>query len=190
MHFNSNIPTLFTFFRILLIPVFVVVFYIPDAGNIIACIIFIIAAITDWLDGYLARKLMQTSKLGEFLDPVADKLLVVVALVMVVSEYHSIIISLPAAIIIGREVAISALREWMSAIGKSIQLKVIKVAKIKTCLQLIALAMLIAYNDKANIYIITSAVILLYISAVLTIWSMISYLKHAWPHLTLRPNSQ
>ena len=92
MDFEKNIPTLFTFFRIFLIPVFVVVFYIPTDGNIIACGIFIIAAITDWIDGYLARKLHQTSSLGQFLDPVADKLLVVVALVMVVSEYHSIYI--------------------------------------------------------------------------------------------------
>ena len=189
MDFEKNIPTLFTFFRIFLIPVFVVVFYIPTDGNIIACGIFIIAAITDWIDGYLARKLHQTSSLGQFLDPVADKLLVVVALVMVVSEYHSIYISLPAAIIIGREIAVSALREWMTNLGKGLKMAVIFLAKLKTALQLIALTLLILYTeDNFSIYVFYSGVIMLYFSATLTLWSMCVYLKNAWPDLTLGQN--
>tara|TARA_B110000459_G_C16608479_1_gene494854 strand:+ start:2399 stop:2968 length:570 start_codon:yes stop_codon:yes gene_type:complete len=188
MEINKNIPTLFTFFRILLIPVFVVVFYIPHDGHSIACGIFIIAAITDWLDGYLARKLLQTSSLGEFLDPVADKLLVVVALVMVVSEYHSILIALPASIIIGREIAVSALREWMSTIGKRMKVAVLYLAKLKTAMQLFALVLLIYYTPEANKNIYYTGLILLYISAILTIWSMLIYLRKAWPDLTLGQN--
>ena len=189
MDFENNIPTLFTFFRILLIPVFVVVFYIPTDGNVIACGIFIMAAITDWLDGYLARKLHQTSSLGQFLDPVADKLLVVVALVMVVSEYHSIYISLPAAIIIGREIAVSALREWMTNLGKGLKMAVIFLAKLKTALQLVALTLLILYTENSfSIYVFYSGVIMLYLSAALTLWSMCVYLKNAWPDLTLGQN--
>ena len=188
MNINENIPTLFTFFRIFLIPVFVVVFYIPENGHTIACGIFIIAAITDWLDGYLARKLLQTSQLGEFLDPVADKLLVVVALVMVVSEYHSILIALPASIIIGREIAVSALREWMSTIGKRTKVAVQYLAKVKTCIQLYALTLLIYYSPGSSYYVFVSAVILLYIAAALTIWSMSIYIKKAWPDLTLNLN--
>ena len=189
MNIEKNIPTLFTFFRILLIPVFVVVFYIPTDGHNIACGIFIIAAITDWLDGYLARMLHQTSSLGQFLDPVADKLLVVVALVMVVSEYHSILISLPAAIIIGREIAVSALREWMSTLGKGLKMAVIYIAKVKTAIQLAALTLLILYTPEyygKGVFIL--GVVLLYISAFLTLWSMFVYLKNAWPDLTLGQN--
>lgn len=189
MNLENNIPTLFTFFRIFLIPVFVVVFYIPTDGHIIACGIFILAAITDWLDGYLARRLHQMSSLGQFLDPVADKLLVVVALVMVVSEYHSILISLPAAIIIGREIAVSALREWMSTLGKGMKMAVIYIAKVKTALQLLALTLLIVYHPQTSpTYIYIMGVCLLYASASLTIWSMTIYLKNAWPDLTLGQN--
>ena len=189
MKLNQNIPTLFTFFRILLIPIFVVVFYMPPSGKAIACSIFIIAAITDWLDGFLARKLMQTSAFGQFLDPVADKLLVVVALVMVVSEYQSMFITLPAAVIIGREIAVSALREWMSQLGKRVKISVIYVAKVKTVMQLISLAMLILYTPGSySHYILYIGSGLLIISAVLTIWSMVVYLKSAWPDLTLGQN--
>lgn len=188
MNISNNIPTLFTFFRILLIPVFVVVFYIPADGHAIACAIFILAAITDWIDGYLARKLMQTSSLGAFLDPVADKLLVVVSLVMVVSEYHNILIALPAAIIIGREIAVSALREWMSTLGKRMKMAVIYVAKVKTALQLLALILLIGYSENSNYMIFIIGTLLLYLSAVLTIWSMCLYIKNAWPDLTLGQN--
>lgn len=189
MVLEKNIPTLFTFFRIFLIPIFVVVFYIPTDGHTIACGIFIIAAITDWLDGYLARKLKQTSSLGQFLDPVADKLLVVVALVMVVSEYHNILLSLPAAIIIGREIAVSALREWMSNLGKRLKMAVIFLAKLKTAIQMLALTLLILYTPgNSNVYMYYTGVVLLYISAIFTIWSMYIYLKNAWPDLTLGQN--
>jgi CDP-diacylglycerol--glycerol-3-phosphate 3-phosphatidyltransferase len=189
VNLENNIPTLFTFFRILLIPVFVVVFYIPTDGHAIACGIFILAAITDWLDGYLARKLHQTSSLGKFLDPVADKLLVVVALVMVVSEYHSILVSIPAAIIIGREIAVSALREWMSGLGKGIKMAVIYVAKAKTAMQLLALTLLILYTpENSSRYLFVTGATLLYISSILTLWSMYIYLKNAWPDLTLGQN--
>ncbi|MBT4804201.1 MAG: CDP-diacylglycerol--glycerol-3-phosphate 3-phosphatidyltransferase [Legionellales bacterium] len=189
MDLDKNIPTLFTFFRILLIPVFVVVFYIPTDGHYIACGIFILAAITDWLDGYLARKLSQTTSLGQFLDPVADKLLVVVALVMVVSEYHMLLISLPAAIIIGREIAVSALREWMSTVGKGLKISVIYMAKLKTAIQMMALTLLIVYSpEKSSLYVFATGVGLLYVSAIFTIWSMYIYLKNAWPDLTLAQN--
>lgn len=189
MKLEKNIPTLFTFFRICLIPVFILVYYMPSTGKALACIIFILAAMTDWLDGYLARKLMQTSAFGQFLDPVADKLLVVVALVMIVSEYQSMFITLPAAIIIGREIAVSALREWMSQLGKRVKISVIYVAKVKTVMQLISLTLLILYTPNYHsYYVFYIGSGLLIISAMLTIWSMLVYLKSAWPDLTLGQN--
>ena len=170
-----NFPTYLTLFRLALIPLFVVVFYLPITYSPeITTFIFFIASITDWLDGYLARKWNQTTPLGAFLDPVADKVLVAVAFVCVVEYYHTWWITIPICIMIAREIIISALREWMAELGKRTSVAVSIWGKIKTTAQMLALGgMLWRQSDLME----TLAFILLYIAAALTIWSMLQYLK-------------
>lgn len=181
-----NVPNSLTLFRISLMPAFILFFYLPwHLGHPIAAIIFFIAALTDWFDGYLARSLKQTTKFGAFLDPVADKLMVALALVMIVGEFGSAYIALPAAVIIGREIIISALREWMAEIGKKTSVAVGKVAKIKTAFQMAALVSLLVYHPGGEKIWQIIGITLLYIAVVLTLWSMIMYLKAAWLDLTL-----
>lgn len=167
-----------------MIPVFVLVFYLDFKwSNLVACLIFSLAAITDALDGYLARKLKQTSQLGAFLDPVADKLMVAVVLVLIVERDHTIWIALPAAVIIGREITISALREWMAELGASSKVAVSIYGKIKTIAQMVALILLIFKDPLFSIPVYALGVISLYIAAALTLVSMIQYLMSAWPKL-------
>ncbi|MDU4465332.1 CDP-diacylglycerol--glycerol-3-phosphate 3-phosphatidyltransferase [Haemophilus parahaemolyticus] len=170
-----NFPTYLTLFRLALIPLFVVVFYLPITYSPeITTFIFFIASITDWFDGYLARKWNQTTPLGAFLDPVADKVLVAVAFVCVVEYYHTWWITIPICIMIAREIIISALREWMAELGKRTSVAVSIWGKIKTTAQMLALGgMLWRQSDLME----TLAFILLYIAAALTIWSMLQYLK-------------
>jgi len=183
--FCMNIPNFVTLIRILLIPIFVLVFYLPFQQNhIVATIIFMLAALTDWLDGYLARSLQQTSKLGEFLDPVADKLVVAVALVLLVGENNFPYLAIPAAVIVGREIVISALREWMAEVGKRASVAVSWVGKIKTTIQMIALVALLAYKPGSFFWLGVIGYCLLYVAALLTLWSMVMYLKAAWGDLT------
>lgn len=180
-----NIPLILTYLRIILIPAIVIVFYLPVGfAHLAAAIIFILAAITDWLDGYLARSLNQTTKLGAFLDPVADKLVIATALVIIVGEFCAAYLVIPAAIIIGREIIVSALREWMAEIGKRTSVAVSRIGKIKTILQMLSIILLLLYQPHHIILIKISGIILLYIAAILTLWSMIMYLKAAWPDLT------
>lgn len=177
-----NIPNLITWFRIALIPVFFIVFYLPfQSSHLIAAIIFAIAAITDWLDGYLARNLKQTSALGAFLDPVADKLIVSVALVMLVSELAWL--TIPAAIIVAREIIISALREWMAELGKRASVAVSWLGKVKTTVQMIALIVLLYCRRGDSSWILILGYLLLYLAAALTVWSMFLYIRVAWPDL-------
>lgn len=184
-----NIPTLLTLIRIFLIPAIVIVFYISgEFGHMLAAIVFVVAALTDWVDGYLARNLNQTTKFGEFLDPVADKLIVSVALVLVVGEVGRAYVAIPAAVIIGREIAISALREWMADIGKKTSVAVSYVGKIKTTLQMLAVSLLLLYCPQGGYgsrYLIFGLV-LLYLAAGMTLWSMYMYIRTAWPDLTKR----
>lgn len=170
-----NFPTYLTLFRLALIPLFVVVFYLPITySSEITTFIFFIASITDWFDGYLARKWNQTTPLGAFLDPVADKVLVAVAFVCVVEYYHTWWITIPICIMIAREIIISALREWMAELGKRTSVAVSIWGKIKTTAQMLALGgMLWRQSDLME----TLAFILLYIASALTIWSMLQYLK-------------
>jgi len=170
-----NFPTDLTLFRLALIPLFVVVFYLPITYSPeITTFIFFIASITDRFDGYLARKWNQTTPLGAFLDPVADKVLVAVAFVCVVEYYHTWWITIPICIMIAREIIISALREWMAELGKRTSVAVSIWGKIKTTAQMLALGgMLWRQSDLME----TLAFILLYIAAALTIWSMLQYLK-------------
>ena len=187
-----NIPNLLTLLRILLIPVLFVV-YVLDVkwSNQLATAIFVIAAITDWLDGFLARKLNQYTPFGAFLDPVADKLIVATALVLLATDDNvlNMVISVPlfaaaVAIIIGREIVISALREWMAELGKRASVAVSYIGKVKTAMQMIAISMLIYKEPLFGLPIFILGEILLFIAAALTLYSMFVYLKAAWPVLT------
>ncbi len=177
-------PTILTLLRIGLIPVFVLIFYLPyDWARIASALVFSLAAITDWLDGYLARRLGQTSAFGAFLDPVADKLMVVVALVLLVQVNPTPWMALPAAVIIGREITVSALREWMAEIGLGSKVAVNMLGKIKTTCQLTALIMLLFQYPLFGLPIEELGFIFLYAAAILTLWSMVIYLQKAWPSL-------
>ena len=182
-----NTPNLLTLLRILLIPVFVGIFYVPTVWAPFACaLVFSLAALTDWLDGYLARRWEQTSPLGAFLDPVADKLMVAVALVLLVQSDPRAMLALPAAVIIGREITVSALREWMAELGARSQVAVSMAGKFKTTAQMVAIILLILGDTDSPIYGL--AMVLLYIAAALTLWSMVLYLRAAWPRLTSPDN--
>ena len=184
-----NIPNSLTLIRIILIPVFVVVFYLPYKwAHILAAAIFTLAAVTDLLDGYLARKLGQTSKLGAFLDPVADKLMVAVVLVLLVQENPTMWLALPAAVIIGREITVSALREWMAELGARRKVAVSFFGKFKTVVQMIALILLIYRDPIYSLPVYKTGLVALYIAALLTLWSMLQYLYLAWPDLTDKKN--
>lgn len=184
-----TIPNLITLFRVLLIPVFVTVYFLDWQWAILTgAFIFWLAAVTDWVDGYLARKLQQSSPFGAFLDPVADKLIVAAALLMITHQYASVWITVPAIILLTREVYISALREWMSGIGASSLVKVSFLGKAKTLIQMLALIGLLAgpgLHEFANFqfYWIGLGKILLYAAAVLSLWSMIDYTIPAWKTL-------
>jgi len=179
-----TIATYLTLIRIGLIPIFIVVFYLPFKWvHIASAIIFSLAAITDWLDGYLARRFDQVSAFGAFLDPVADKLMVAVALVLIVQAHPTPWLAIPAAVIVGREIAVSALREWMAEIGKSSRVAVSMMGKIKTGSQMAAIIMLLYHEPLWTIPIYTLGMIALYVAACLTLWSMMKYLSKAWPSL-------
>ena len=184
-----NVPNTLTLLRIALIPVLVVVFYLPLAwSNLASTAVFGLAALTDWFDGYLARKLGQSSPFGAFLDPVADKLIVAVALVMLVQANPKWWFVIPAAVIVGREIAISALREWMAEIGERTQVAVSFIGKIKTTAQMIALLLLLYRQPLWGFPTNEVGVLLLYVAAILTLWSMVMYLKAAWPMLSAPSN--
>jgi CDP-diacylglycerol--glycerol-3-phosphate 3-phosphatidyltransferase len=188
-----NLPNLLTLLRIALIPVFVVVFYLPVAwSSEVAALIFMLAGFTDWLDGYLARRLGQTSAFGAFLDPVADKLMVAVALVLLVdvnpTPFSGLLLALPAAVIIGREIVISALREWMAEIGERAQVAVSVIGKIKTSAQMLAILLLIYRDPIGDLPTAQVGFVLLYIAAGLTLWSMVIYVRAAWPTLANSSN--
>jgi CDP-diacylglycerol---glycerol-3-phosphate 3-phosphatidyltransferase len=185
-----NLPTWLTLFRVALLPVMVLMFYLPFRGhNYTAAIVFALAGITDWLDGYLARRLNMTSKFGAFLDPVADKLMVAVTLFMLVETHRGgwpgVLMAITSAIIVGREISISALREWMAEIGMRATVRVAFLGKMKTVMQMVALIVLILQHEKdaeaLRLYHIGEG--LLVIAGVLTIWSGLYYLRAAWPAL-------
>ncbi len=179
----TGLPNLLTLLRICLIPIFIGVFYLPFSwAHGAAAVIFALASFTDWLDGFLARKLQQISPFGAFLDPVADKLLVATSLLLLVGAKDLNYITLPAIVIVGREIVISALREWMAEIGRSASVTVSYIGKVKTCLQMFALVLLLAFYP-ATSYWGALGFVLLYVAAILTIWSMVIYILIAWPLL-------
>ena len=181
---SFTIPNILTLLRIALIPIVFLVFWLPfNWAKPASAILFTVAALTDWFDGYFARRLEQHSSFGEFMDPVADKLMVIVALILIVSSNPSLEMSIPVTIIIGREIAISALREWMAELGKRAAVNVSMLGKVKTTFQMFAIAFLLYEHllFGQNIYLL--GFVLLQIAAVLTIVSMMIYIKAAWPYI-------
>lgn len=183
-----NIANLLTLFRIALIPVFVLIFFLPFHWTPPATMaIFALASITDWFDGFLARRLNLGSPFGAFLDPVADKLMIATALVLLVMDvktgFPAWCVAVPAAIIIGREITISALREWMAEMGERTTVAVSFLGKFKTAIQMIAVGFLLYRWQINGIPIYTIGLVLLFIAAILTLWSMYIYLRAAWPQM-------
>ena len=176
-----NIPNSLTVSRIIMVPILVLVFYWPfENHELVASGLFALAAITDWVDGYLARKLGQMTEFGAFLDPVADKLMVVIALVLLVEQRDNIVFTLAACVIVGREIVISALREWMAELGERTSVAVSYIGRVKTAFQMIAIIALLALPPDAETWMLGLAYFMLYAAAILTLWSMFVYLKAAW----------
>lgn len=183
-----NIPNLLTLFRIFLIPVMVLVFYLDfEYRYFVTAALFVIAGLTDWLDGYLARKLDQSTPLGAFLDPVADKLMVAIALALLIERWDAVWFTLPAVVIIGREIVISALREWMAELGKRTSVAVSMVGKVKTTFQIIAITGMLLSRPDVQGPLFYLSISLMYIAALLTLWSMVIYFRAAWPDLRSVP---
>jgi len=187
-----NIPNTLTLFRLVLIPVFVLMFYLPfQWSHLAGAIVFTVAAATDWFDGYLARKLNQSTPFGAFLDPVADKLMVAIALCLLIERFNAWYFTVPALVIIGREIVISALREWMAEFGARANVAVSYIGKVKTMAQMGAILLFLVYDkdSSSSVFSIDQTVLLafayfsFYVSVVLTIWSMFIYLRAAWPSL-------
>lgn len=181
MKTKFNIPNTLTLSRIALLPVLVLCFYLlNEEKRLVVTILFVLVSITDWLDGYLARKLNQTSKFGEFLDPVADKIAVSVVLALLIEQHATWVITVPAIIIIGREITISALREWMAEVGSRAKVAVSTVGKVKTTIQMLAIIFLLYRSNIGGFPTEIVGKILLYIAATLTLWSMFIYIKSSW----------
>jgi CDP-diacylglycerol--glycerol-3-phosphate 3-phosphatidyltransferase/cardiolipin synthase len=185
-----NLPIFLTWLRIVAIPLLIAVYYLPAnwasayERDLAATLIFVSAALTDWADGYLARKLNQTSAFGAFLDPVADKLMVAAALILLVQLGRTD--AIVAMIIIGREITISALREWMAKIGAAKSVAVSMLGKVKTTAQMLALPMLLYYASLASIDMKVVGNWLIWVATLLTLWSMGYYLRMAWPEIAKR----
>ncbi len=176
-----NLATMLTLARIVLIPVLVVLFYLPWSwAHEAAAMVFLAAALTDWLDGWIARRYNQESSFGAFLDPVADKLMVAVTLVLLVQANPTWWLAVVAAVIIGREISISALREWMAELGQRTRIRVGGLGKLKTIMQMTAMTMLLWRDPLFTLPIYEIGLVLLVVAAVLTLWSMGQYLRAAW----------
>ncbi len=181
MAIEFNLPTNLTLLRIALIPLLAIVFYLPwEYSNIACTVIFFIAGFTDWLDGYLARKMKLETAFGAFLDPVADKLMVAFVLVLIVQAQGSAWLAIASAIIIGREIIIASLREWMAEIGQRATVKVSQLGKWKTMAQMLAIGFLLYREELIGLPINLIGICLLYIAAILTLWTMIIYLSAAY----------
>jgi CDP-diacylglycerol--glycerol-3-phosphate 3-phosphatidyltransferase len=184
----ASLPNILTVARIVAVPLVVALFYWSHPwSNPLAAIVFIAAAITDSLDGYLARRMGITTPMGEFLDPVADKLMVATALVLLVGHDTRPLIVITAVVIIGREITVSALREWMAHLGARAKVAVSGMGKVKTITQMTGLSMMMFRNDVFGLPVYEVGVVLLVLAGVLTLWSMASYLKAAWPELRRTP---
>jgi CDP-diacylglycerol--glycerol-3-phosphate 3-phosphatidyltransferase len=182
---KANLANTLTWIRIAAIPVIVYCFFSEfHYSRPIAGIVFAAAAVTDLLDGYVARRLKQTSPFGEFLDPVADKLMVAVALVLLVQSDPRVVVALTAAVIIGREITVSGLREWMASIGERGNVAVSRGGKIKTTLQMVGIGLMVYQHETFGVEIYEFGFVLLLVAAGMTLWSMIVYLRAAWPSMS------
>ena len=180
----TNLPNLLTLSRIFLVPLFVIVYVIPSEGTYFyAAALFGLAAFTDWLDGYLARRLNQTTAFGAFLDPVADKLIVVTAVVILIAHHHTLWLTLPGLVIVGREIVVSALREWMAEMNRRGVVSVGWLGRVKTVFQMVAVLVLLANPPALDRPWVMVGYVLLYIAAAMTLASMVIYLRAAWPSL-------
>ena len=183
-----NIPNMLTLFRIALIPVFVIMFYLPFSWSFMAsAVVFVLAAVTDWLDGFLARRRQQVTPLGQMMDPLADKLLTsaaFIALVQMVTEQQTAWFTIPALVVVGREILVSALREWMAEIGKRTSVAVSWVGKVKTFVQMLAIITLLAVDPGKGGPWLALGYILFYAAAALTLWSAVLYVRAAWGDLS------
>ncbi len=181
---SPTVPNLLTVARIVMIPLFLAAFYVPVPGSGLAAAgLFGLASFTDWLDGYLARRWKQTSAFGAFLDPVADKLMVAFALIAILQRDPRLAMALPVVIIIGREITVSALREWMAELGQRASVAVSMLGKLKTTVQMVAVILLLLRHGVGNVPTYQLGVAGLYLAAALTLWSMVQYLRAAWPAL-------
>lgn len=181
-----NLPILLTMTRIAVIPLFVCVYLLPVPWSYsLSTVLFVAASVTDWLDGFLARRWKQTTRFGAFLDPVADKLMVAAALVLLAAAHHSVWLTIPAVVIVGREILISALREWMAEINRSGQVRVGLPGKIKTFAQIASIVVLLANPPDPERGWVLAGYVMLNVAAVLTLWSMANYLRAAWPVMRL-----
>ncbi len=186
-----TVPNMLTLFRIFMVPIMVIAFYIPSrTSNLIAAILFSIGALTDWLDGFIARRWQQYSAFGAFLDPVADKITVCFALFLIVQADHSPLMAITAAVIVGREITISALREWMAEIGQRARVRVAGLGKFKTVLQMVAIVILLLQHRYAGRPLYEVGKYLLIAAAVITLWSGFVYLRAAWPLMRAEGRSQ
>ena len=179
-----NIPNALTLFRIVLVPIMVVAFFLPYKGmNVVAAVLFAAGALTDWLDGWIARRWGLTSKFGAFLDPVADKLTVTVALFLIVQADPQPLLAIVAAVIVGREITISALREWMAEVGERARVRVAGIGKVKTIVQMVAIIVLLYRHERIGSPLYQAGEWLLVVSAALTIWSGAMYIRAALPFM-------
>lgn len=186
-----TVPNMLTLLRIFMVPIMVIAFYIPSrTSNLIAAILFTIGALTDWLDGFIARRWQQYSAFGAFLDPVADKITVCFALFLIVQADHSPLMAITAAVIVGREITISALREWMAEIGQRARVSVAGLGKFKTVLQMVAIVILLLQHRYAGRPLYEVGKYLLIAAAVITLWSGFVYLRAAWPLLLAEGRGQ
>ena len=176
-----SLPNLVTISRIVLVPIFAVVYLATKDFHWVASLLFATAAFTDWLDGYLARKMEQVTPFGAFLDPVADKLIVVTALVLLIGKHNNLWMTLPGIIIVGREIVISALREWMAEMNRRGLVSVSWVGRLKTTVQMVAIIVLLANSPGEMRPWVILGLVLLYAAVLLTIWSMVNYGRAAWP---------
>lgn len=179
-----NVPNLLTFFRLLLVPVFVAIFLCHfNHHHLLSAFLFLIAAMTDWLDGFLARKLNQSSPFGAFLDPVVDKVMVAAALVLLVYEFHDFFMAIAGIVIVSREIVVSALREWMAELGARATVKVSFIGKVKTAMQMISILLLLSASSLgAPTAGMIFGMCLMYVAVFLTLWSMCLYLIAAWKY--------
>lgn len=179
-----NFPNSITLIRVTLIPVFVVVYCLPiNYHHEMAAFVFTVASLTDWLDGFLARKLKQETRFGAFCDPVADKLIVIIALMLLLGAYNTLWITVPAIIIVSREIIISGLREWVAGQGKSGILAVSYAAKVKTMAQMASIIVLLSQKPTLGLVLVQLGVVLLLFAAILTVWTMSTYFYRVWPTL-------